>query len=84
MWLNTDNITKVWGQMNLAVEYKGDRARIVNVGDSPTTKYLTPSESKRISKTLSQLVCGPAPYPKVDSSSKADALPVRATEDAPR
>jgi hypothetical protein len=32
-WLNTYNITKVWEQMNLAVEYKADRVWIVNVGD---------------------------------------------------
>jgi hypothetical protein len=32
-WLNTYSITKVWEQMNLAVEYGADRMWIVNVGD---------------------------------------------------
>jgi hypothetical protein len=32
-WLNDISITKVWEQMNLAVEYGADRAWIVNVGD---------------------------------------------------
>lgn len=32
-WLNTYSITKVWEQMNLALEYGADRVWIVNVGD---------------------------------------------------
>ena len=32
-WLNTYNITKVWEQMHLALEYGADRVWIVNVGD---------------------------------------------------
>jgi hypothetical protein len=32
-WLNVISITKVWEQMNLAVEYGADRIWIVNVGD---------------------------------------------------
>ncbi len=32
-WLLTYNITKVWEQMNLALQYKADRVWIVNVGD---------------------------------------------------
>jgi hypothetical protein len=32
-WLNTYSITKVWEQMNLAVEYGADRVWVVNVGD---------------------------------------------------
>ena len=32
-WLNTYSITKVWEQMNLAVQYGADRIWVVNVGD---------------------------------------------------
>jgi len=32
-WLNTYSITKVWEQMNLALEYGADRVWVVNVGD---------------------------------------------------
>jgi hypothetical protein len=32
-WLNTYSITKVWEQMNLALEYGADRIWVVNVGD---------------------------------------------------
>ena len=32
-WLNTYSITKVWEQMNLAVNYGADRIWVVNVGD---------------------------------------------------
>jgi len=32
-WLNTNPITKVWEQMNLAYEYQANRIWIVNVGD---------------------------------------------------
>jgi hypothetical protein len=32
-WLNTTSITKVWEQMNLALEYGADRIWVVNVGD---------------------------------------------------
>jgi Glycosyl hydrolase family 115/Gylcosyl hydrolase family 115 C-terminal domain len=32
-WLNTYSITKVWEQMNLALEYDADRVWVVNVGD---------------------------------------------------
>jgi hypothetical protein len=32
-WLNTNNIPKVWEQMNLALHYGADRIWVVNVGD---------------------------------------------------
>jgi hypothetical protein len=32
-WLNTTSITKVWEQMNLALNYGADRIWVVNVGD---------------------------------------------------
>ena len=32
-WLNTNPITKVWEQMNLALKYGADRIWVVNVGD---------------------------------------------------
>jgi Glycosyl hydrolase family 115/Gylcosyl hydrolase family 115 C-terminal domain len=32
-WLNTYSITKVWEQMNLALQYRADRIWVVNVGD---------------------------------------------------
>ncbi len=32
-WLNTYSITKVWEQMNLALQYGADRVWVVNVGD---------------------------------------------------
>ena len=32
-WLNTISITKVWEQMNLALQYGADRIWVVNVGD---------------------------------------------------
>lgn len=32
-WLNTYSITKIWEQMNLALEYGADRIWVVNVGD---------------------------------------------------
>jgi Glycosyl hydrolase family 115/Gylcosyl hydrolase family 115 C-terminal domain/Viral BACON domain len=32
-WLNTTSITKVWEQMNLALNYGADRVWVVNVGD---------------------------------------------------
>ena len=32
-WLNTYSITKVWEQMNLALQYGADRIWVVNVGD---------------------------------------------------
>jgi len=32
-WLNTYSITKIWEQMNLAIQYRADRIWILNVGD---------------------------------------------------
>ncbi len=32
-WINSTPLTKIWEQMNLAVQYKADRVWIVNVGD---------------------------------------------------
>ncbi|MCD0489170.1 glycosyl hydrolase 115 family protein [Pedobacter sp. MC2016-14] len=40
-WLNTNPITKVWEQMNLAKEYGADRLWIVNVGDIKPMEFPT-------------------------------------------
>ncbi len=38
-WLNTYPITKVWEQMNLAIEYGADRVWVVNVGDGKPMEF---------------------------------------------
>ena len=38
-WLNTYSITKVWEQMNLAIEYGADRVWVVNVGDGKPMEF---------------------------------------------
>ena len=38
-WLNTNPITKVWEQMNLALNYGADRIWVVNVGDGKPMEF---------------------------------------------
>ena len=58
-WLNTYSITKVWEQMNLALEYGADRIWVVNVGDLkpmefPIEFFLSMAHSPKRSRR-----CGP-------------------------